>query len=304
MNTLTAEVDEANPLGIKRDHESLDKEKKKKKPPSLLNVVNKMNQLINIENKKKFTDSDEEILEEVEQFKELLGKQIEDDMKLKKEEFKKIALKNLDVNTNDKNQNPLANKTVGGLILPNKNAAVAVEQPVNQEKNYFEEIINNISQDDFNIEKYSEINKVLTRKNEDKWNKRKALEEVDYSTGGLQTFEKKPNKEYGLILNPSRNTEEEYFETEENPENIYGEDQNYLNKKRQRMEASYNKYLDISNTKHKVYGATQKPKSRNIEQEEFDENDYEANYMPSDKYKIEHDISSSNPYKREKDYDD
>ena len=73
-----------------------------------------------------------------------------------------------------------------------------------------------------------------------------------------------------------------------------------LSRKRNR-EANANPFLEFA-PKKKVYGALHKPKSRNIEEEDLDENDYEAFHMPQDKYKIEHDINSSNLYKR--DYED
>jgi len=290
--------EESNSLGIKRDQETLDKEKKKKKNISIFDVVNKMNEKIKIESTKKFTDSDEEILDEVKQLQEKIGKEIEDEMKTKTEEFKKIALKN-SLEIKERNSD-LTNKNIGGLITNNKNIYQSKnDENYNQQNTCFEEIISNITQGEFDINKYSEINKVLSKKNEVKWDKRNQSNDIDYSKGGLQTFEKNKKTDYGLILNSNKKEEEEYFDEEENEiNNLQGDiyQDSYLNRKRDR-ELNSNPYLDLA--KKKVYGVVQKPKSRNIEEEKIDENDYEAFYMIEDKYKVEHDINNSNPYKKE-----
>ena len=282
--------EESNALGIVRDQETLDKEKKKKKNSSVLDVVNKIkkiNQKIQIESMKKFTESDEEILDEVQQYKEKIDREIEDDIKIKKEEFKKIAMKNIEY----KDEN--INKAVGGLISnPEKRKEKA------EDLTYFEEIINNINQENFDIEKYTGINKLLTKKNDDKWDKRNNQEEVDYSKGGLQTFEKK--KEFGLILNKPK-TEEDYFDEEEE-QNVYGDySQEYLlNKKRVRNNTQENLCLNGLNVQKKVYGATLKPKSRNVDEEDIDEKEVDAFFMPSEKCNMEHDINT-NPFKTDND---
>lgn len=318
--------EESNALGIKRDQDALDKEqRRKKKAFSVFDVVNKMNEKIKIESTKKFTDSDEEILDEVKQFKESIGREIQDELKQKTEDFKKMALKiNCEITEKD---SLLHNKTGGLITNTNKSDLHAINNSNNNviannnSKTYFEEIIGNIGQGEFDIEKYQEINKVLTRKNESKWDKRKQTTEIDYSKGGLQTFEKnqkQQKKEFGLQLNSSNNTnnenesenEEAYFDAEEEEtENelkglegdVYAE--SLLSRKRDR-EANKNPFLEFAPPKAKVYGARLKPQSRNVQEEDLDENDYETFYMPQDKFKVEHDINDAekNPYKR--DYDD
>lgn len=187
-------------------------------------------------------------------------------------------------------------KSIGGLIP--STTSEQKKQDLTQ-KTYFEEIIGNIGQAQFDIDKYSEINKVLTRKNEEKWERRNQTAEVDYTKGGLQTFEKKSKKEFGLLTNSERKSEDEYFDEGENEiQNLGGDiyEDSYLNRKRGREENT-NPYLELP--VKKTYGASSKPKSRNIEEQGIDDNDYEAFYMPEDKYKIEHDINKPNPLKRE-----
>jgi len=303
-----AEYDEeSNAFGIKRDQEALDKEmRKRKKNFSVFDAVNKMNEKIKIESTKKFTDSEEEILDEVKLYQESIGREIEDEMKHKAEEFRKVALKSTTENTD---KDAFLNNKAGGLITnTNKNNSSGGN------RTYFEEIIGNIGQGEFEIDKYKEINKVLTRKNEEKWDKRNQTAEIDYSKGGLQTFDKSKQgkKEYGLLLNNSDNKndstgndyEEAYFDEEEENElkelqgDVYAE--SLLSRKRNREELA-NPFLEFA-PKKKVFGAPQKPKSRNIQEEDVDENDYEAFHMPQDKFKVEHDINTSYLYKR--DYED
>jgi len=252
-----------------------------------------MNEKIKVESNKKFTDSDEEILDEVKIYQEKIGKEIEDEIKLKTEEFKKIALKNID--KKEKSELGLS-KSIGGLI-PSTTGESKKQDFI--QNTCFEEIIGNIGQAQFDIENYSEINKVLTRKNEQKWERRNQSTEVDYTKGGLQTFEKKNKKEYGLLINSESKSENEYFDEGENEiNNLCGDiyQDSYLNRKRVRDENS-NPYLELPIKK--IYGVSSKPKSRNIEEQVIDDNDYEAFYMPEDKYKIEHDINKPNPLKRE-----
>ena len=316
---INSDDEELNALGVRRDQDDLDKERKRKNQ-SVSNVFNKMNQKIQIESLKKITDSDEEMLGEVENYKEYIGREIEGEMKQKTEEFKKIALKNNNENTE---KDTIYTAKAGGLITNmNKKDEKNISDDNTYNNNnvnnknsntYFEEIIGNIGQGEFDINKYSEINKVLTRKNEVKWDKRNQNAEVDYTKGGLQTFDKpKGKKEFGLILNSTSNdndnddAEEAYFDEEEQENECKGLEgdvyaESLLSRKRDR-EANANPYLEFAPPKNKIYGAPQKPKSRNIQEEILDENDYEAIYLPQEIYKVEHDINKPSQYKR--DYED
>ncbi len=277
-----------NNKGFKRDIDGLEKEKRKKQNSSILNVFNKINDKIILESSKKFTDSDEEIFEGVKQYRENIENEIKDDIQQIRAEFKKNALKN-ELKNDDIKNNP------GGLIKKK-------QESKENENNYFESIIENINQDEFDLNKYREINKILTRKNEQKWNNRGDNNEIDYSKGGLQTFERK-NKEYGLIIkNKNNNLDED--------ENIFDEDREYndneyLGHKRDREELNEDNPYEKANNlnlkdSYKIYGATFKPKERNYDEED-DDNEYESRFLPEDKHMVEHDLNKENKYKNDDD---
>lgn len=291
------EDDFENPKGFKRDLDGLEKEKRKKQNSSILNVFNKINDKIILESSKKFTDSDEEIFEGVKQFKENIDNEIKDDILQIRAEFKKNALKN-EVKNDDIKNNP------GGLIK------TKLKENEN-ENNYFESIIENINQNDFDIDKYREINKILTRKNEQKWNSRGDNNEIDYTKGGLQTFEKK--KEFGLITkNKQKNFDEDENIFDEDSDNDRNNNNNrinnnneYIGNKRERELDEDNPYEKANNINvkenFKIYGATFKPKGRNYIQEEDDDNEYDSRFLPEDKCMVEHDLNKEDRYKKDDD---
>jgi len=251
---------------IIRDQGTLDKEKTHNKKKNLKSVADTIAKLTKIRKKmevenfnKKFTDSDEEIIEEVQNFRETLGKEVvmDESFRKKLEEFKK----NLN---NPKSKNDDSEDIYkGGLILDKRSDARKQDQNKFKNENLFSEIIDNLNTKDFNLENYSEIRNVLYKKKEDKANKKNI--EIDYSKGGLQTF------------------------------------QNYLNDLESRTGLLNNK----REREKGIYGPSKKPEDRNQEEEtnQTDDNDYDAIYTVGEKMTEEHDISS-NPFKKYNRYEE
>jgi hypothetical protein len=251
--------------GIIRDQGTLDKEKTQNKKKNVQSVADTMAKLTKIRKKfeienlnKKFTDSDEEIIEEVQNFREILGKEVvmDESFRKKLEEFKK--------NLNQKSKNDDSEDIQkGGLILDNRSNVRIKDQVKNKNENLFSEIIENLNTKDFNLENYSDIKNVLYKKKEDRANK--SNKQIDYSKGGLQTFQN-------------------YLDDVESGSGL-------LNNKREREKD--------------IYGPSKKPENRNQEEEinQIDDNDYDAIYTVGEKMTEEHDISS-NPFKKYNRYEE
>jgi hypothetical protein len=190
---------------------------RKKKVETVKDSVNrlaKISKKIREENMKKFTDSFDEIIEEVKNIMELIGVEVEldENFKRKIEELKK------NINTKKIDESPIEDK--GGLILNSKKKL----QNNNSNKsgvvreNLFEDIVNNVSKSEFNLQDNGFINQAMHKRNDENMKRRKEIE-IDFSQGGLQRFDdantsiqisgRKRNREYGVTPKPvSRNYED------------------------------------------------------------------------------------------------
>lgn len=249
---------------------TIDSKQKKKKAESIFDTVSKLNKLSKKqaeEKVKNHVDPDEEYNEEIENFKKSLEKQIEmdDNFKRKVEEFKKSLKRGADKSNKE--------ETRGGLIISNRNKTEDEEDGRAKDSenitisNAFEEIIENIDQPVFEMKNYSQISNVFTKK---KRNDKKMTElEIDFSTGGLQTFNDYLDKlEDDASLNKNHATTSGDF----------------IQKKRDRP----------------VYGAVSKPADRNVDEEEVQ--DYDAIYTVGEKSRVEHSLNS-NLYNKDRDED-
>lgn len=173
---------------IVRDQGTLDKEKthKKKNIETVADTIAKLNKIrkkMELANfNKKFTDSDEEIIEEVDNFKELLTKEavMDENFQKKIEEFKR------NINNKSNHLEDVEDNQKGGLILDPRTKTRVKEYIKPKNENLFGEIIENLNKSEFNMSNYSEIQNVLIKKSEEKASKKNM--EIDYSKGGLQTF--------------------------------------------------------------------------------------------------------------------
>ena len=168
---------------------------------------------------KKFTDSDEEIMEEVDNFKEIIAREVDKDESFKKkvEEFKKNMT--LQKNKTDDNENHK-----GGLILDNRLDNKRKEKVLNRSENIFGEIVQNLSNAEFNMNNYSEIRNVIHKKKDERVTQQNA--EIDYSKGGLQTFTNYLNDQEtnNDLLNLKR--EREMYGPTKKPQNRNMEEEN------------------------------------------------------------------------------
>jgi hypothetical protein len=136
---------------------------KKKNVATISDTLQQFNKFKRKLAEQNYVDSDEQIIDEINNYKDTLTRELYDEEFTKRtEEFKKTLLKG----KNDFDDNEVEE---GGLIKP---------------KNYFEEIVDNIGEE-FNISKYSGIKSVMEKKAE-----KKQDAQIDYSIGGLQTFKK------------------------------------------------------------------------------------------------------------------
>jgi pSer/pThr/pTyr-binding forkhead associated (FHA) protein len=145
---------------------NVDDSKKKKKVTSVADTLAQFSKFKQKKiNEQKYADSDEEIIDEIQQYRDNLA--INDpDFLQKKEEFRKALLRA---------QNEVEEvENTGGLIKSSTT------------KNYFEEIVNNIGEE-YDPQKYSGIKSVIEAKN-----KKGRDTGIDYSAGGLQTFSANP----------------------------------------------------------------------------------------------------------------
>ena len=227
---------------------------------------------------KKFTESDEEILDEAESYKNRIDVEIADDLK----EKRKVVLKEIEklkIHKEKMADNPKeAGDETGGLIIKKK--------PKDDKNIYFDEIIQNIGNTDFNIDNYSNLNSLINKKQDDK-NKNKIDKNIDYSIGGLQTFLNENLKE-------TSRKDVKYMD-----DDMDFVDQNDVYHKRKRE-----RYNDINENKpqKRIYGVTPKPLSRN-QNDNDEEYDYDAVFLPQDHFKKGHDISG-NEKKYRKNEDD
>jgi hypothetical protein len=174
---------------IVRDQGTLDKEKSQNKKKNVQSVADTIAKLTKIRKKmedenfnKKFTDSDEEIIEEVDNFKETLTKEVimDENFRKKVEEFKR------NINNQKTKKEDSDDNQKGGLILDNRTQIKRKQQVNVKSENLFGEIIENLNRKEFSLENYSEIRNVFNKKKEERLGKQNL--EIDYSKGGLQTF--------------------------------------------------------------------------------------------------------------------
>jgi hypothetical protein len=177
------------PVEVRKDELEL----KKRNITSIADTLQQFNKFKKKLADQKFVDSDEEIIDEINNYKDNLTKEIYDeDFMQKKMEFKKAMMKN---NSDfDEGQG-------GGLIKP---------------KSYFEEIVEHIGEE-YNPSKYTGIHTALEQRS------KKQDIKVDYSTGGLQTFNKEvefiqrkrdrpENERQKIIYGPSMKPEDRNVE--------------------------------------------------------------------------------------------
>jgi pSer/pThr/pTyr-binding forkhead associated (FHA) protein len=266
-----------NVKSLSRDTEALKNPqpqiKKKKKEGNLIEYLQKFDKMKKKwQNQafKKFTDSDEEILEEAETFKNRIDEEIADELK----EKRKVVLKEIEKlkiyqeKLSEKGRDD--EEESGGLIIKKK--------PKEEGSSYFNEIINNIGKTEFDIGNYSNLNSIINKKQDDK-NKKKIDKNIDYSVGGLQTF-----LDENLKQLDSQNKEVKYMDDDVD---FLEENENFQKKKRERyIEAPSNKLPK------KVYGVTPKPVSRNLDDQD-EEYDYDAVFIPQDKYSKGHDLTGN-----------
>jgi hypothetical protein len=196
---------------------------KKKKSESIAETVNRLNKMskkLSQENGRKVTDSDEELMGVVENYKDMIGKEVEMDENFQRkiEEFKRS------INHGSKKESKEEDKA--GLIVNMSNNSQHDKKDNSAfRENLFEEIVNNLSNPNFDIGNYNLINKFFNTKDK---NKQSSIE-IDFSSGGLQTFKSdsdftqrkrdREDKKYGVTPRPQeRNVQEQ---AEENDENDY-----------------------------------------------------------------------------------
>jgi pSer/pThr/pTyr-binding forkhead associated (FHA) protein len=266
-----------NVKSLSRDTEALknpqQQMKKKKKEGNLIEYLQKFDKMKKKwQNQafKKFTDSDEEILEEAETFKNRIDEEIADELKEKRKvvlkEIEKLKMYQEKFGEKGKEEE----EESGGLIIKKKTKE--------EGNSYFNEIINNIGKTEFDIGNYSSLNSLINKKQDDK-NKKKIDKNIDYSVGGLQTFLDENLKQ----LDP-QNKEVKYMDDDVD---FLEDNENFHKKKRERyIEAPTNKLPK------KVYGVTPKPVSRNQDDQD-EEYDYDAVFIPQDKYSKGHDLSGN-----------
>jgi DNA repair exonuclease SbcCD ATPase subunit len=139
-------------------------DKKRKKMTSMVDTIQQFTKLKKKVSLQKHVDSDDEIIEEMNNYQESLGREVNDaDFMQKKEEFKKALIKAKEEFENQEEEQS------GGLIKSSN-------------KNYFEEIIENIGEE-FNPNKYAGIQTALDKKD------RGQQFNIDFSVGGLQSFD-------------------------------------------------------------------------------------------------------------------
>ena len=250
---------------IVRDQGTLDKEKSLSKKKNVESIADTMIKIGKIKrrmedayNSKKFTDSDEEIMEEVDNFKDIIAKEVEKDEGFRKkvEEFKKTLIiqknKTEEIQENQK----------GGLILDSRIENKRKEKVVPRNENIFGEIVQNLKNSEFNIDNYSDIRNVIHKKKEERTSQQNV--EIDYSKGGLQTFNNylKDQETNNGLLNIKR--EREVYGATKKPQN------------RNMLE----------------------------EDNENELNDFDAIYTVGEKISTEHDISSNPFRKYNPDNDD
>jgi hypothetical protein len=196
---------------------------KKKKSESIAETVNRLNKMskkLSQENGRKFTDSDEELMGVVENYKDMIGKEVEMDENFQRkiEEFKRS------INHGSKKESKEEDKA-GLIVSLNNNSQHDKKDNSAFRENLFEEIVNNLSNPNFDIGNYNLINKFFNTKDK---NKQSSIE-IDFSSGGLQTFKSdsdftqrkrdREDKKYGVTPRPQeRNVQEQ---AEENDENDY-----------------------------------------------------------------------------------
>lgn len=189
-------------------------ELKKKKGMASNSVADTIQKMLKLKKKlttvssggpKKFTDSDEEVLEEVEKIKNKIGKEIEmdDDFKRQVEQLKKS------INTYKNNQPDKLEQEAGGLILnTNYKKETKFNNNTKESLSYFDEIIKNMENSNFDIDNYSNIKSNLKQQEK---NTKKINIEIDLTTGGLQLSNSND-------LNRKRNRDD----NEDNKTNVYG----------------------------------------------------------------------------------
>ena len=248
---------------IVRDSETLNQEKLKLKNAAIekFNEFNKMRNKLN-KNKTgvKYTDSDEEIINEVELYKEQIGAEIKDDLADKRQAFLKMAAQQ---KLNNEKESELG-KVQSGLIMPKKEV---------REKSYFSEIVENLNTT-YEPDKYGQLNKLMNKKMEEKKDN-KIQKIIDYSQGGLQTFKKQEEVKVEI-----QNEDDEEIE--------FNDDDTFTNKKRNRIVIEPKSKL----VQPKQYSAMRKPPNRN----EYDNNDlydYDAMNIPGENSNFQyHDLST------------
>ena len=232
-----------------------------------LNKFDKMKKKYQGQTFKKFTDSDEEVLEEAETYKNRIDVEIADDLK----EKRKVVLKEIEklkIYKEKMAEKSKEDEEVGGLIIKKK---------LDEDNNsYFDEIITNIG-NDFDMNNYSHLNTIINKKQDDK-NKKRIDKNIDYSVGGLQTFLNQNQTE----VNPEiKHTEEE--------KDLDFTDENDMFQKKKRE-----RYIEVNSNsmvRKKVYGVTPKPVSRNQVQND-EEYDYDATFITQEQFSKGYDLTS------------
>lgn len=179
--------------GFSRDQETLDSfdnnlNKKKKIYSSITDSISqfsKIHKRFESEVQQRKYDSDEEIIDNVEKYKEQISKGMEQQLAEKGKEFKDFIAKTT------KSEN--LQNAKGGLVVNDVNNSNSIlnidDSNINKDqKTVFEEIIGNISNTEFDINKYQGMTEILSRKNESKRNKIQV--DINFNEGGIQTFEK------------------------------------------------------------------------------------------------------------------
>lgn len=246
------------PAAMTIDTKLLSDPNKKKKSESIADTVSRLNKLskkLSQENERKFTDSDEELMGVVENYKDMIGKEVEMDENFQRkiEEFKRSINHGVKKDTQEQDK--------GGLIV---NWGVS-SQIKNEKKddsifkeNLFDEIVNNLSNPNFDIANYDLINKVF---NNTKDKKKQSTLEIDFTSGGLQTFRRdseftdfthkkreREEKKYGVSQRPQdRNAQEQPEENDENDYDvIYAVGQNMGKEHDLNVNRYQNKFSDIN----------------------------------------------------------
>ena len=252
-----------------RDNDTLNSERKKYKNSvnEKFDQFNKMRSKLQ-KNKTgvKYTDSDEEIINEVEMYKEQIGAEIKDSLVDKREAFLKNVAQQQKLNNQKDSE---FNKVESGLIK---------KKEATGEKSYFNEIVGNIGTT-YDPEKYGELNKLMSQKVEEKKDN-KINKNIDYSTGGLQTFQNDTD--------PNQNEIQKFSNYDDREVDLEDEDE-FISKKRNRIVIEPKSKILIQ---PKQYSAMRRPPNRNDYDYNEDPYDYDSTNIPGDnKFSEYHDLS-------------